>query len=123
MGPRNLDFVLSEANGNRSYDTVTIRSGAGKLQPGTILGRVTADKKFTASPNAEVAGIEGAETAVAVLAYGVDATSADVEAVILARDAEVKKHFLIAHASVNDDTKLGAKHAQLRAAGVNIHVR
>lgn len=123
MGPRNLDFVLSEASGNRSYDTVTIKSGAGKLKPGAILGRVTADKKFTTSPHAETVGIEGAETAVAILAYGVDATTADVEAVILARDAEVKKHFLITHASVNDATKLGAKHAQLRAAGVNIHVR
>lgn len=123
MGPRNLDFVLSEGNGNISYETVTIASGAGVLRPGTLLGQITASQKWAGSPNAETVGIEGAETAKAILAYGVDATSADQTAVVLRRDAEVKRDYLLFHASVDDATKISAKHSQLAAAGVNIHVR
>ena len=123
MGPRTLGFVLSEASGNRSYETVTIASGAGVLKPGAVLGMVTASKKYVGSPNAEVAGKEGAETATAVLAYGVDASTSDVEAVIMRRDGEVKKDFLFFDASVDDAAKIAAKHTQLAAAGVNIHVR
>lgn len=117
-GPRNLSFVLSEGNGHISRDVVTISSGAGKLDPGTLIGMVTATKKYVVSPNAEVVGKEGAEVAKAVLAYGVDATSADVEAVVIARHAEVKKPMLIVDASVNDATKLAAKYTQLAAAGI-----
>lgn len=121
MGPRNLGFVLSEANGMRSYETVTIAAGAGKLVAGTVLGIVTASEKYIPSPNAEVIGSEGAETATAILAYGADATDDDVEAVIFARDGEVKSAFLVFDDSVDDATKIGAKHSQLATA--NIHVR
>ncbi|MBU2533321.1 MAG: head decoration protein [Alphaproteobacteria bacterium] len=123
MGPRNLGFVLSEASGNRSYENVVIASGAGELKPGAVLGMVTASDKYVGSTEAEVVGKEGAETATAILAYGVDATSADVEAVIMRRDGEVKKDFLVFDASVDNATKIAAKHTQLAAAGVNIIVR
>lgn len=117
-GPRALAFVLSEGNGMISREVVTIASGAGKLEPGTVIGQVTASKKYVASPAAEVVGQEGAETAKAILCYGVDATSADVEAVVIARIAEVKDPMLIFAASVNDATKRNAKLAQIRAADI-----
>ncbi|MEP1881769.1 MAG: head decoration protein, partial [Roseibium sp.] len=74
--------------------------------------------KYASSPDAEVAGKEGAETATAVLAYGVDATSADADAVILSSDAEVKSPMLIYHVSVDDAAKQNTKQSQLRAAGI-----
>ncbi|CAI2936149.1 head decoration protein [Aminobacter niigataensis] len=117
-GPRNLAFVLSEGNGQISREVVTILSGSGVLDAGTVLGQVTASKKYTISPNAEVVGKEGAETAKAVLAYKVDATAADVEAVVVARHAEVKEPMLIFDASVNDNTKRTAKLTQLAAATI-----
>ena len=117
-GPRNLAFVLSEGNGKISRDVVIIAEGAGKLEPGTVLGQITASEKYVASPNAEVVGAEGAETASAVLAYGVDATNADVEAVVVKRQAEVKAPMLIFDASVNDATKTAAKHTQLAAVTI-----
>lgn len=117
-GPRNLAFVLSEGNGKISRDVVTIASGAGKLEPGTLLGVITASKKYTFSPNAEVPGIEGAEVAKAILAYGVDATSADVEAVVISRQAEVKEPMLIFHSSVDNDNKRTAKLGQLAAVSI-----
>lgn len=117
-GPRTLAFVLSEGNGKISRDVVTIASGSGKLEPGTILGIITASKKYTFSPNASVEGLEGAETAKAVLAYGVDATSADVEAVIIGRHAEVKEPMLLFHTSVDNDTKRATKLTQLAAVSI-----
>lgn len=117
-GLRALAFVLSEGNGKISREVVTIASGAGVLDPGLVLGQITASKKYVGSPNALVVGKEGAETASAVLAYGVDATSADVEAVIIRRVAEVKTPMLVFDASVNDATKRTAKLTQLAAATI-----
>jgi len=118
---RDLAFLLTEANGYLSRDTVTILAGSGKVKAGTVLGKITASGKFTPSPAAQVAGKEGAETANAVLGYEVDATSEDVPAVIIANDAEVKRPMLIFDASVDDATKQTAKLSQLRA--VNIKAR
>ncbi|CAM5576843.1 MAG TPA: head decoration protein [Mesorhizobium sp.] len=118
MGPRALAFVLSEGNGMISREVVTIASGAGKLEPGTLLGQITASKKYVGSPAAQVVGKEGAETATALLAYEVDATSADVEAVVIKRVAEVKTPMLIFDASVNDSTKKAAKLTQLAASTI-----
>lgn len=118
MALRALAFVLSEGNGMISREVVTIASGAGVLDPGTVLGEITASEKYIASPAAEVLTKEGAEIASAVLAYGVDATSADVEAVIVRRHAEVKEPMLVFDASVDDDTKKAAKLAELAAATI-----
>lgn len=117
-GPRDLAFVLSEGNGKISREVVTIKSGAGKLNPGTVLGAITSGGKYVPSPNAEVEGSEGAEAAKAVLAYGVDATSADVQAVVIRRFAEVKKSLLVLHASVNDAGKITTKLGQLAAQNI-----
>ncbi|KQV27594.1 hypothetical protein ASC97_04245 [Rhizobium sp. Root1203] len=116
--PRDLAFILSEANGMLSREVLTIKSGSGKLSAGTVLGKVTADSKYVPSPNASVAGKEGAETAVAILGYEVDATSADVPAVCISNDAEVKSLMLIFEATVNDATKRAAKLTQLRAVTI-----
>lgn len=115
---RDLAFLLSEANGYLSREVLTIASGAGVLQAGTALGKITASGKYTYSPNAEVVGIEGAQTAVAVLGYEVDATSADVEVVCITNDAEVKNLMLLFHSSVDDATKRTAKLTQLRAVKI-----
>lgn len=123
MGPRSLGFVLSEANGHLSYETVTIASGAGVLEPGTVLGEITASGKWIPSPDAQVVGSEGAETAKAVLGYRVDATSADADAVVMRRLGEVKALMLSYDASVDDANKIAAKHDQLAAAGTEIIAR
>ena len=119
-GARDLGFLLTEAPGALSRESVTIASGEGVLAPGTVLGQVTASKKFVASPNAEVVGKEGGETATAILAYRVDATASDVEAVVIDMNAEVKGPALAYHASVDDATKRGAKATQLRGAHIKV---
>lgn len=118
-GARDLAFLLSEGNGYQSREVVTIASGAGVLVAGTVLGKITASGKYWPSPDAEVVGKEGAEAAIAVLGYRVDATSADVtDAVAITNDAEVKDPMLIFDDSVDDDTKRAAKVTQLRAVKI-----
>ncbi len=115
---RSLAFILSEGNGYISRETITIKSGAGKIDAGTVLGKIAASGKYIPSPNAVVVGSEGAETATAILGYGVDATSSDVDVVAVTNDAEVKSPMLIFDASVDDSTKRNSKLTQLRAVGI-----
>lgn len=114
-GARALGFVLSEAEFGRSRDTVTVVSGEGELAPGTVLGKVTASGKYAISP---ATGSTGEEAAVAVLAYAVDASSADAEAVVVTRAAQVIAAELTYDSSVDDGTKVAAKAAELETAGV-----
>lgn len=117
-GARALGFILSEANGMYSREAATIASGEGKLEAGSVLGKVTATGKYVFSPHAQVAGKEGAESAAAVLAYPADATSADAACVIVKRAAEVKGPELLYHATVDDAAKKATKAAQLAAATI-----
>jgi hypothetical protein len=112
------EFLMTEANGHRSRDAVTIASGAGVLQPGTLLAKVTATGKYVQAVDSAA---DGSQTAVAVLLYKVDATSADVVVAAITRAAEVNGKCLSYDASVNNGTKINTKIAQL--AAVTIMVR
>lgn len=112
------EFILSEANFHRSRGKVVIASGSGVFKPGAIVGKITSGGKYAPSPNAEVSGIEGAETALAITLYGGDATSEDVEVTVIERDAEVKGFALVYDSSVDNDTKKGTKQTQLKAVGI-----
>lgn len=79
------EFVLSEGNGLISREVRTIASGQ-NLAAGTVLGKITASGKYAAYDNA---ALDGTQTAVEVLFDNVDASAADVEAVTIARNAEV----------------------------------
>lgn len=109
------EFILSEANGQYSRDTITIASGSGKVAAGTALGKVTASGKYKP---ATATGSDGGETAVALNLYEVDATSADVKVAAITRAAEVNALTLTYGATVNDNTKKAAARAQLAAVGI-----
>lgn len=110
------DFLKSEADNYRSRSIVTIAAGAGKLKPGQVLAKLTAGK-FT--PNAAT-GSDGSQTAVAILLFPVDATSADAQAVVVDTDATVSHAGLIYGPTVNDATKRAAANAQLAAVGIKV---
>lgn len=74
---------------------ITVAAGSKKFKPATA------------------AGTDGAQNASAILAYPVDATLADVQAVVISRLAEVKAPLLVYGATLNDDTKKAAARAQL----------
>lgn len=93
---RTGDYLISEANGTRSRENIVIVSGAGTLQPGTVLGRVTASGKYNVyDPDDTDGGGTGLATARAVLYAAVDATDGDAPAVAHVRDCEVTEARLI----------------------------
>lgn len=83
---RPFEFVLSEAPGTLSRETVTIVAGSTGLIPGLVLGKITASSKYAPYDDDNV---DGTETAAGLLLEAVDAT-ADVSAAVLFRLAEVK---------------------------------
>ena len=118
MAPTLGDLLKYELNGNYSRETVTLKGGT-SYPLGAVLGKITASGKYRFSPNAEVEGDEGAETATAVLIEAVDATAADKTGLILKRGPVIlSKATLVFDGSVDDPSKIVAKHAELSAAGL-----
>jgi len=117
--PKNLSDVLkSEVNGTMSREVVTILSGAGVLEIGTVLAirndGGNAGKYVAAIEDSEATN--GSNVAKAVLAQRVDATSADVtHTIVIRRLAEVSIQDLVWHSSVDNAAKKAAKLANLAA--------
>jgi hypothetical protein len=109
------EFLLSEAEGTRSREVVTIPAGSGIIAAGTVLGRITANGNHVPSP---ATGADGSQTAVAIALYGVDATTVPQKVTVITRDAEVKADALVYAPSVNDGPTRAAKATQLAAVGI-----
>lgn len=117
-GRHAAEFILSESHGLRSRDNVTLYggfTGADKLKPGTVLGKITSGGKYAASA---ASGSDGSETAVAVLIGWADISTGDVEASVISRDAEVNGNCLEYEATVDTDNEKAAKATQLAAVGI-----
>jgi len=110
---RTGEFLLSEAEGTRSRERVTVAQGH-TLQPGTVLGVIAATGEYAPfDPTAT----DGTETAAGVLYDAVDSTGGIVTAVALVRDAEIKDANLIWPTGITDAQKAAAA-ASLRGAGL-----
>ncbi len=107
-------YIVSEAHGYRSRDTGVIASGSGVVQPGAVLGKVTATGKY--KPFAPAAS-DGTQTPAAILYEGCDATSLDVRRTLTVRDTEVQADVLVWAAGVTDLQKTAAL-AALAALGI-----
>ena len=105
-------FLKSEGPGHISRDTITVKSGAGVVLAGTVLGKLTADSKYVPYDNDAATGEEVAD---AILLADVDATSADVQAVGIVRVAEVWTDRLIWGAAVTTEGEKTAALADLAA--------
>jgi hypothetical protein len=114
-----LEVVLSEANGHRSRDTITLKSGRA-YEVGDVLGKITsegADKGKYKLVDNQTPATDGSQNAVAVLLYDVDASLADAEGVVFVRDAEVKAGYLNYAANTTHENKALAN-AALAALGI-----
>lgn len=99
-------FLVWEVLRDYTRDTVTIASGAGKLEPGTVLGKITTGGKFT---KLTPAATNGSQNAAGILWAGVDASAADAPGVVILRGpALVNRHEII--------WPEGASEAQITAA-------
>lgn len=85
-GTHAAEFIVSEANGTLSRETVTIVSGSGVITAGMVLGKITATGKYKPYDDDNV---DGSEAAAAIAVSEVDATSADKPCVTIFRLAEV----------------------------------
>jgi hypothetical protein len=113
--PAQGDVLKFELNPNYARETVTLLAGT-DYPVGAVLGRITTGGKYKLSP---AAGSDGAQTAAAVLLYAVDASATDALGVVLMRGpALVSKAALVLDPSVDDATKVAAKHSQLVALGI-----
>lgn len=99
-------FLVWEVLRDYTRETVTLASGAGKIEPGTVLGKITTGGKYT---GLAPAATNGSQTATGILWAGVDASAADVPGVVILRGpAIVNRHDLVWPA--------GATEAQIAAA-------
>lgn len=109
------DVVKTEGPNRISRDEATIASGAGKIVPGQVLGKITASGKLV--PVAPAAA-DGSQTAAKVSLQYADATSADAaRTVVLSRQAEVVAQALVWPVGITTNQKAAAI-AQLEAAGI-----
>ena len=83
-------YIVSEPNGTRGREAVTIASGE-TLVPGHVLGQTTGGEYKEYNPN----NGDGSGTAVAVCYDHVDASGGAKDAVITARDTEVSYQELV----------------------------
>lgn len=110
---RPAEFLVSEANGSRSRAIITVAHSK-DLPPGTVLGQVTASGKYK---QYDPAATDGSETAAAVLYGYASASAGDVQAVVIARDAEVVRRAL-AYASGISAANKNAAVAALEERGI-----
>ena len=99
-------FLVWEVLREFNRETITIASGAGKVAPGTVLGKITTGAKFT---GLAPAATNGSQNPAGILWAGVDATAADAFGVVIQRGpAIVNRNELVWPA--------GATEAQITAA-------
>jgi hypothetical protein len=112
------DLLKQEADKYFSRDAVIVASGQ-NLKLGAVVARLKSNDKIVAFKLPAESTPTGAEIAVGVLIQDVDATSADKEAIIIARDATVASHALIWQAGATDPQK-AAGTVQLKERGILI---
>lgn len=85
LGTLPLEFLLSEANGERSRAEGILQAGE-NLAAGAVLGQLTANSKYV---QYDETAADGSENVAAILCVATDATAADVSVALIVRDAEV----------------------------------
>lgn len=110
-------FIVWEVFRDYTREVVTIATGGANpvLEPGAVLGKITASGKYAAH---DPAAIDGTETAVAVLWGQADATLADVPAVALLRGPAVVNGNDLVFAGTPTALEITAAQTALAAAGI-----
>jgi hypothetical protein len=100
-------------------EEIIVASGAGVLDPGTILGKITASGKYVTHDTALANGAELPANAI-ILFHAVDATAADVKTVGTMRGpATINGNLLTYKAGMTSPNKIIVRNA-LRAKGLAV---
>jgi hypothetical protein len=106
-------FITWEAFRDYCREVVTIATGT--LEPGTVLGKITADGKYVAH---DPAAIDGTETAVAVLWGKADAAGGDAPGVALVRGPAIVNQHDLVFTGTPTAPEITAAHTALAAVGI-----
>lgn len=113
---RNGEAIISEANGKRSREQVTIEAAA--LATAMLANTALAKRTSTGLYGRfAVGGADGMGTAVAVSHAHLDVSAANKRAVILARDVEMNGKKIVWPAGITGPQKTAAE-VQLAAQGI-----
>ena len=108
-------FLVWEVLRDFTRETVTVASGAGKLAPGTVLGKLTSGGKFTVlTPGAS----NGSQNAAGILWGPADATDADAPAVVLVRGPAIANRHEIVWPDGITEAQTTTATAALAALGI-----
>ena len=114
-GPHHGGFLVWEVLRDYTRETVTLASGAGKLAPGTVLGKITTGSKFTGlAPTAS----NGSQNAAGILWGTVDATDADTLGVALIRGPAIVNSHEIVWPEGATEAQIATATAALAALGI-----
>lgn len=110
-------FIVWEAGRDYCREVVTIATGGANpvLEPGTVLGKITASGKYASH---EPAAVDGSETAVAVLWGKADAAAADVDAVVLLRGPAIVNQHDLVFTGTPTAPEIAAAQTALAAVGI-----
>lgn len=108
-------FLVWEVLRDYTRETVTIASGAGKLAPGTVLGRITTGGKFTALAPAAT---NGSQNAAGILWAGIDASGGDTPAVVILRGPAIVNRYELVWPTGATEAQITAATTALAALGI-----
>lgn len=114
---RPLEFLYSEANGQRSRETVTLTAAQGALVAGTVMAKITGTGNWAPYDDDANGATAGIGIAAGILCYDAANDAATQSITIIARDAEVKEDMLTWEAS-NDAGEIAAGVVELAALGI-----
>jgi hypothetical protein len=108
-------FLIWETLRDYTRETVTIAAGAGKLAPGTVLGRITTGGKYTVlTPGAS----NGSQAAAGLIWDHADATDADAPAVVILRGPAIANRHEIIFPEGMTEPQITAATTALAAIGI-----
>ena len=114
----NASFIVSESNGYRSRDDVTVTVPASTTYAaGTLLGKITASGKYVRHAAAAVDGSENEAGVLYETLVNTTGSAVDSESVSFARDAEVNGSELTYEVGA-DAAQITASNLALKALGI-----
>jgi hypothetical protein len=108
-------FLIWEVLRDYTRETITLASGAGKLAPGTVLGRITTGGKYTLlTPGAT----NGSQNAAGILWADVDATEVDAPGVVILRGPAIANRHEIVWPEAATEAQITTATTALAALGI-----
>ena len=114
-GPHPGSFLVWEVLRDYTRETITVASGAGKLAPGTVLGKITTGGKYT---GLAPAATNGSQNAAGILWAAIDATDADAASVVILRGPAIVNRSEIILPEGATEAQINAAITALAALGI-----